>query len=78
MSEQLLHFVFGGAVNDTQGVEFADLDKLDIVGIYSNYKAAFAAWQGKSQAHVDNAAMKYVIVHMHRLLDPKTGKEYQS
>jgi hypothetical protein len=78
MAEQLLHLVFGGEVNDTQGVEFSDLDKLDIVGIYPNYKAAFAAWQSKSQANVDNASMKYVVVHMHRLLDPITGKEHES
>jgi hypothetical protein len=75
MAEQLLHFVFGGEVVDTQGFEFADLDKLDIVRNYPNYKTAFGTWKRKSQAHVDNSSMKYAIVHIHRLFDPETGKE---
>lgn len=70
MTKPLLHPVFGGEVADPQGTDFVDVDKLDIVGIYPNYAAALAAWRGASQQHVDNAAMKYVIVHMHKLMDP--------
>ncbi len=71
-SEQLLHFVFGGELENLQGVTFRDLDKLDMVGIYPNYDAAHAAWIAKAQRTVDNAHMRYFIVHMHRLLDPDT------
>ena len=67
----LLHLVFGGRVKDPQGLEFEDLSKLDIVGIFPNYREALKAWQAASQAHVDDALMKYVIVHLHRLLDPE-------
>ena len=70
MTKPLLHLVFGGEVSDPQGTDFVDPDKLDIVGIYPNYAAALAAWRGASQKHVDNAAMKYVIVHMHKLMEP--------
>jgi hypothetical protein len=68
---QLLHLVFGGELADLQEIEFRDLDKLDIVGIYPNYAAAYAAWKAKAQLTVDNAHMRYFIVHMHRLLDPE-------
>lgn len=71
-SKQLLHLVFGGELTDLDGVEFADLDKLDIVGMYPNYAAAHDAWKGAAQRTVDNAHMRYFIVHMHRLLDPET------
>lgn len=70
MTEQLLHLVFGGRVIDPQGLEFENLDEVDIVGIFPNYKAAEAAWRGAAQRTVDDAHMKYVIVHLHRLLDP--------
>jgi hypothetical protein len=69
-SKQLLHLVFGGELAQIQGVEFKDLDKLDIVGIYPNYATAHAAWKAKAQQTVDNAHMRYFIVHLHRLLDP--------
>jgi hypothetical protein len=69
-SKQLLHLVFGGELAQIEGVEFKDLDKLDIVGIYANYAAAHAAWKAKAQQTVDNAHMRYFIVHLHRLLDP--------
>jgi hypothetical protein len=69
--EQLLHLVFGGELTDLNRVEFRDLDKLDIVGIYPNYAAAYAAWKAKAQQTVDNAHMRYFIVHLHRLLDPQ-------
>ena len=70
MAKQLLHLVFGGEVRDPQGVDFANSDNLDIVGIFPNYQTALEAWRGASQARVDEAHVKYVIVHLHRLLDP--------
>jgi hypothetical protein len=69
-ARQLLHLVFGGELADLDSTEFKDLDRLDIVGIYPNYGAAYAAWKAKAQQTVDNAHMRYFIVHMHRLLDP--------
>jgi hypothetical protein len=70
--KQLLHLVFGGELDSLEGVNFRDLEALDIVGVYPNYKAAEAAWRAKAQATVDNAHMRYFIVHLHRLLDPET------
>jgi hypothetical protein len=72
-AKQLLHLVFGGDLEDVGGVTFKDLDKLDIVGIYPNYASAYAAWRAKAQATVDNAHMRYFIVHLHRLLDPASA-----
>jgi hypothetical protein len=69
---QLLHLVFGGELEDLDRSEFKDISKLDIVGIYPNYATAYAAWRAKAQQTVDNAQMRYFIVHMHRLLDPDT------
>jgi len=68
--KQLLHLVFGGELRDLEGIEFKDLNGLDIVGIYPNYAEALVAWRGAAQRTVDNAAMRYFIVHMHRLLEP--------
>ena len=68
--KQLLHLVFGGELENVADIEFKDLDKLDIVGIYPNYASAYAAWKAKAQGTVDNAEMRYFIVHLHRLLDP--------
>jgi Domain of unknown function (DUF4170) len=68
--QQLLHLVFGGELTHLDRVEFKDLDKLDIVGIYPNYAGAYQAWRAKAQQTVDNAHMRYFIVHLHRLLDP--------
>ncbi|MVA99559.1 DUF4170 domain-containing protein [Nitratireductor sp. CAU 1489] len=70
--KQLLHLVFGGELDSLEGVHFRDLESLDIVGVYPNYNAAEAAWRAKAQATVDNAHMRYFIVHLHRLLDPET------
>lgn len=70
---QLLHLVFGGELRSVQSVEFRDVAALDIVGIYPNYAEAYDAWKAAAQRTVDNALMRYFIVHMHRLLDPKTG-----
>jgi hypothetical protein len=72
---QLLHLVFGGELADLDRIEFKDLNKLDIVGIFPNYAAARAVWQSKAQQTVDNAHMRYFIVHMHRLLDPSTDHQ---
>ena len=69
--KQLLHLVFGGELASMASMEFKDLNKLDIVGIYPNYASAYAAWKAKSQGTVDNAEMRYFVVHMHRLLDPQ-------
>ena len=72
--KQLLHLVFGGELVALGGTEFKDLSKIDIVGIYPNYAAAQVAWKAKAQQTVDNAHMRYFIVHLHRLLDPDAGK----
>ena len=66
-----LHLVFGGRVKDPRGLEFVDLDAIDLVGLYSSYAEAEDAWRGKAQHTVDDAEMKYVIVHLHRLLEPE-------
>ena len=71
MAKQLLHLVFGGELKDTRSNEFVDLDKLDIVGIFPNYAEAYKAWKAAAQRTVDNAQVRYFIVHMHRLLDPE-------
>ena len=68
--KQLLHLVFGGELESLESKDFRGLDALDIVGIYPNYAAAHAAWKSKAQMTVDNAHMRYFIVHMHRMLDP--------
>jgi hypothetical protein len=68
--KQLLHLVLGGELARIDEVEFKDLDRLDIVGVYPNYATAHAAWRAKAQQTVDNAQMRYFIVHLHRLLDP--------
>ncbi|HEV7158036.1 MAG TPA: DUF4170 domain-containing protein [Caulobacteraceae bacterium] len=70
---QLLHLVIGGELKDVGGVEFRDLSKVDLVGAYANYEEALRAWRGRAQATVDNAHMRYFIIHAHRLLDPLTG-----
>jgi uncharacterized protein DUF4170 len=75
--KQLLHLVFGGELKSLDSVEFKDLEKLDIVGVYPNYASAYAAWKGLAQRTVDNALMRYFIVHMHRLLDPATDATRQ-
>ena len=67
----LLHLVFGGRVKDPQGLEFQNLESIDVVGIYPNYATALEAWRGAAQRTVDDAEMKYVIVHLHRMLEPE-------
>jgi hypothetical protein len=68
--KQLLHLVFGGELTERGSTDFRDLGKLDIVGLFPNYAAAYTAWKAKAQQTVDNAHMRYFIVHLHRLLDP--------
>jgi hypothetical protein len=68
--KQLLHLVLGGELKSIDSTEFKDLDQVDIVGLYPNYASAYAAWKAKAQQTVDNAQMRYFIVHLHRLLDP--------
>lgn len=72
----LLHLVFGGELVDLQSTEFRDLNAIDYVGMYPDYKSAYAAWKGKAQATVDNARMRYFIVHLHRLMDPEQTGEH--
>ena len=64
-----LHLVFGGRVKDPQGLDF-NMDTIDLVGIFDSYAEAEDAWRGKAQRSVDDAEMKYVVVHLHRLLEP--------
>jgi hypothetical protein len=68
--KQLLHLVFGGELVSTEGIEFKDLSRLDIVGIYPNFAEARAAWAAKAQGTVDQAQMRYFVVHIHHLMDP--------
>ena len=68
--DQLLHLVFGGELESPDSIRFADLAHLDIVGIYPNYRTAYDAWRARAHASVDNARVRYFIVHLHRLLEP--------
>lgn len=71
MANNLLHLVFGGKVNDPQKLDFIDTENLDIVGIFPSYKKAYEAWKGASHANVDDAMTKYVVVHLHRFMEPE-------
>lgn len=71
MDNAKLHLVFGGSVKNPQTLEFTDLEKLDIVGMFPDYASAEEAWRGAAQRTVDDAEMKYVVVHLHRLLQPE-------
>ena len=70
-AKQLLHLVLGGELENIEGITFKDLSKVDLVGVYPNYAAAQAVWKAKAQQTVDNAEMRYFVVHLHRLLDPE-------
>lgn len=74
-NRQLLHLVFGGELTSVNSTEFRDPSALHVVGIYPSYKAAYDAWKAAAQQTVDNALMRYFIVHMHRLLDPSTDSQ---
>jgi hypothetical protein len=73
-AKQLLHLVVGGELTALTGTEFKDLDKVELVGVFPNYATAYTAWKAKAQQTVDNAHMRYFIVHLHRLLDPDAGR----
>ena len=67
---QKLHLVMGGRVKDPQGLDFVDLDAIDLVGVYPDYASAVEVWRSRAQRTVDDAEMRYVVVHLHRLLQP--------
>lgn len=71
-SKQLLHLVLGGELVSTKSVEFKDLSQVEVVGLYPNYAEAHKAWRGRAAATIDEANVRYFIVHLHRLLDPET------
>lgn len=73
---QLLHLVIGGELEDVVGVKFRDLTKIDLVGAYASHQEALAAWRQKAQSTVDNALMRYFIIHAHKLLDPETDEHH--
>ena len=68
--KQLLHLVLGGELEDLKDITFKDLGKVDLVGVYPDYASAYAVWKSKAQQTVDNAEMRYFVVHLHRLLEP--------
>ncbi len=70
--KQLLHLVIGGELTGLEDVEFKDLSKVDVVGVFPDYASAHKAWQASARQTIDNAHMRYFIVHLHRLLDPET------
>jgi hypothetical protein len=72
---QLIHLVFGGELNDIKSLTFKDLSQLDVVGFFPNHAAAHQAWLSKARETIDNAQMRYFIVHLHRLLDPTTDTQ---
>ena len=73
-SEQLLHLVFGGELENLDNVTFKDLSKLHVVGFFPNYKTAATAWRAAAQQTIDNAHMRYFVVHLHRLLEPENPR----
>ncbi len=77
-TKQLLHLVIGGEMKEVGKVEFANLKAIDFVGAYPSYAAAYDAWKSAAQRTVDNAQMRYFILHAHRLLDPETGKQHDA
>ncbi len=70
-----LHLVFGGRVKDPQGLDFQNLEQLHVVGLFPDYASALDAWRANAQRTVDDAEMKYVVVHLHRLLEPEMGEQ---
>ena len=70
VKKQLLHLVIGGELEDLKDITFKDLTKVDLVGVYPDYASAYAVWKSKAQQTVDNAEMRYFVVHLHRLLEP--------
>jgi hypothetical protein len=76
--KQLLHLVIGGELSDVSGVTFRDLSQVEVVGLFPDYASAKKAWRAKAQATVDNAHMRYFVVHLHRLLDPETDTHHDA
>jgi len=74
--KQLLHLVIGGELADLEHNQFRDLSKVDLVGAYPDYQSALAAWRAKAQSTVDNALMRYFIIHAHKLLDPESDHDH--
>ncbi len=74
---QLLHLVIGGELEEVDGVKFRDLSKIDLVGAYASHAEALAAWRSKAQSTVDNALMRYFIIHAHKLLDPHEDEDHE-
>jgi hypothetical protein len=74
--KQLLHLVIGGELEDVEHNQFRDLSKVDLVGAYPNYQEALAAWRSKAQSTVDNALMRYFIIHAHKLLNPDEDDDH--
>ncbi|MBA3999656.1 DUF4170 domain-containing protein [Brevundimonas sp.] len=73
-NNQLLHIVFGGELRDLNGTAFRDLSQVDFVGAFPNYEEARKAWKAKAQQTVDNAHMRYFILHAHRMIDPRNDQ----
>jgi len=76
-TRQLLHLVIGGELKDVSEVEFEDLSQIDFVGAFPNYAAAYDAWKSAAQRTVDNAEMRYFILHAHKPIDPETGDQHE-
>ena len=76
--KQLLHLVIGGELKSVGKIEFKNLAEIDFIGAFPNYRAAYDAWRSAAQRTVDNAHMRYFILHAHRLLDPETGKQHDA
>ena len=74
--KQLLHLVIGGELEDVEHNQFRDLSKVDLVGAYASYQEALAAWRSKAQSTVDNALMRYFIIHAHKLLNPDEDHDH--
>ncbi|MGV3491864.1 MAG: DUF4170 domain-containing protein [Devosia sp.] len=74
-TQQLLHLVIGGEIEKAEDITFKDLAAVDLVGVYPNYAEAHAVWKQKAQLTVDNAEMRYFVVHLHRLLNPEEDGE---
>lgn len=75
MAKQLLHLVIGGELADLNSTTFKDLTKIEFVGAYASNAEAVKAWRTKAQATVDNALMRYFVIHAHKLIDPTTAGE---
>jgi hypothetical protein len=75
MSDQLLHLVIGGELADVEHIEFRDLSKIEFVGAFPDYASAKVAWRSRAQQTVDNALMRFVIIHAHKLIDPHSDGE---